>query len=174
VQLLDVGQVFLQWLPQLIRQQRQPILSAFALANDNMPGGEIEVFDPQLSAFQQTQTGTVEQAGHKLWNPAHLCESGLRLLSREHDRKTAGTPWPRKLVDPRGFNAENVLVQEHDGAEGLLVRGGARTPLHERVQKGRDVTCAELTWMLALMEFHEPTHPGNVGAFGAHAVVPGA
>jgi len=42
-----------QWLAKLVGQQRQPILSALAIMNDNVPGAKVETFDAQPRAFEQ-------------------------------------------------------------------------------------------------------------------------
>ena len=56
------------------RERRDPILVAFAGANDDLVPPEIDVFHPQPSALQESQARTIQQDGHEAGSAAELTD----------------------------------------------------------------------------------------------------
>ena len=63
------------------RQDRDPILIAFAIPHDDMPFVEANILDPQPPAFTMPQAGAVHHQEHQLLRPSNS-GSSLAISSR--------------------------------------------------------------------------------------------
>ena len=142
----------LQWLPQAVGQDREPILAAFALADDDPPVGEVQVLHPQCQAFMQAQTRTVDQLGHEFVEALHLREQPLDLLHGKDDRKPPWTWSADKLAEVTQGQAQHLVVHEEQRIERLVLRTGRELPDGQVGQEALDVLGAEFPWGAATVE----------------------
>ena len=75
-------------------EDRHAALGSRSAADRDRVAREIDVFDPQAAALDETQAGSVEKRGHEPGGAVHLVEEGLNLTRREHEGKRPGYSWP--------------------------------------------------------------------------------
>src|SRR5262245_64212548 len=105
-------------------KHRDPILVALAAANDDLVRGEVDVLDPEPAAFEDPEPGSIEQAGHETRHALEPIEDGSDLFTAEDDWQTPGAFGAHDLIEPGQRDSEHVPVEEQDGAQGLILRGG--------------------------------------------------
>jgi hypothetical protein len=76
------------------------------------------------------------------------------------------------VVHPPEPLAEYDLEQEEDGAERLVLGGGADAATGELRDKGRDLLLSEFSRMSFAVEDYESANPPNVRLLGPPAVMP--
>jgi hypothetical protein len=64
------------------------IFVAFARPNDNLVSREVDVFDPETTAFHQPQSTTVKKDCHQTRRTAYSVDHSLDFFFREHDRQS--------------------------------------------------------------------------------------
>jgi hypothetical protein len=102
------------------RQQRNPILVAFAAPHDDVIGLEVDILHTQPGAFKQPKARPVEQARHELRRAAETGEDGAHLRPREHDRQAVRTAGAHEVVEPRKLDAKDLAIQEQQCTERLV------------------------------------------------------
>jgi hypothetical protein len=76
-----------------VRHHRDAVFGPFAIANDDLALGEVEVFDPQPHTFHQAQAAAVEQLGHQLVRTRQHADDGAGLLSGQNSGQPLGGAW---------------------------------------------------------------------------------
>jgi hypothetical protein len=78
------------------------ILPPLALANHDVPGAKVEIFDSQSRTFQQAQAGPIEQASHEFGTPLMRPRTARASpgMPRDGSRLTPGdaTIWSPLLI----------------------------------------------------------------------------
>ena len=172
VQDFDIGQVGLERSHQGIRQQGQPVFLALAIPHGNLPVFKIEVFHPQADAFHQAQASAIQEVGHESVAPFQMGQHGAHLGGGEDDRQPGGTFGPFHVVQPTDVLLEHFLVQEQDGAQGLVLGGGGDIAFHSQVgQELLDFPLAHLLGVSLAVEQDVALDPVHIGLLGANAVV---
>ena len=69
-------------------QHRVAVFVAFAGSNNNLVPRIIDIFDPEMAAFHQSQTTAVQKNRHQTWQAVHLFDHFLNFFLREHNRKS--------------------------------------------------------------------------------------
>jgi hypothetical protein len=89
---------------------------SFALADSELPGGQVQVLDAQREALEQADPGTVEQPGHEVRPALRAARAAQQrsqhprdLLGREHLREPLGALRPNDPVGRRHRGAEHRL-----------------------------------------------------------------
>ena len=81
----------------------------------------------------------VQQAGGQPGGAVELGQHGAGLLAAEDGRQPLGRLGPHGLViDPGQRPSQDDLVEEQQGAEGLVLGRGGHVPLHRQVRQERD------------------------------------
>ena len=156
-----------------LRQHRHAVLPALSVPDGDRPALEVDVLDPEPSALQQAETGSVEQGCHDPGRPAEFTEDPCRFLSREDDRHPGRSLRTDNLVQPRQVLAQHFPVQEQQRAEGLVLCRGADARVGGEVgQVLPDLVRAHLGGMLHSVVDQKPLDPEDVGLFRSAAVVP--
>ncbi len=124
---LDAANMVFEGHSQAVGEQGQTILSAFSAPHGDLAGGEVDVLDAQLSAFEQSKTGAIHERCHELRHAVHLIQNGLDLVSREYDRKGGSSARSRQLVYPWRSGSKDRAVEKDQGTERLLLRTRAGT-----------------------------------------------
>ena len=60
----DFGEMVLEFPSYFSRQESGSVASSFGVPDDDLTGGEIEIFDPQVHTFTQAQPTTIKQLDH--------------------------------------------------------------------------------------------------------------
>ena len=71
VQILDANKMFLQGGNHRLRQQGDPVLCAFAIANQDLPLCKVDVLNTQPNNFADSQAAAVQQLADDLGGPGH-------------------------------------------------------------------------------------------------------
>jgi len=107
------------------RERCGPILVALSCSNDDLISGEVDVLGSEPSALEQTETGAIEQERHEPVSAMELAEDGSQLVTGEDYRQADRALGPHDLVEPWQILAEDLPVEEEQGAQRLvLCRGG--------------------------------------------------
>ncbi len=119
-----------------MRQQRDAILLAFGVPDEQVTCGEINVLHAHARTFEQPEPRSVEQFGHEPRHAVHRCQHALDFLSCKHKRQPRLARRTDQAVDPGWFHEQNVAIEENDRAEGLDVRGRTDLPsANQRIEK---------------------------------------
>jgi hypothetical protein len=154
------------------RQGRDPILVALASADPELAPTEVDVLHPEAGALQEAQTRAVQEDGHQ---PRHAVESsddGAYFIASEDHGKSSGASGTNEILDPRHVGAENVPVEEQDGAEGLVLRGRGNAAVGgERAHVAGDLLHPHVARVALAVEQDEATDPAYVRFLRPPAVV---
>jgi hypothetical protein len=123
-------------------QQGDAVLRALAVADDEMALAEVDVLDPEAEAFQQSEAGAVEQAGHQSIRAVELVEDGADLVAGQDRREPLGPPGRGDPAEVLERPAQDLAIEEEDRMQGLILGGGGDIPIdrevgQERLQLGR-------------------------------------
>jgi hypothetical protein len=89
--------------------------------DDDLVAGEVDVLDPELEAFHEPETGSVEEPGDEESVVAELGEDGSDLVAAQDDGKARGLLGPDELPELADLPAKDGSVEEEDGGEGLVL-----------------------------------------------------
>ena len=154
------------------RQQRRSIVTSFGAAHHDLVALEVDILNPQRQAFEPSETTPVEYFGDEAEERMASFEEGLDLAAREDRRAVLGSTGALQAFRGRHFQAEDALVEEDEGAKGLVLSRGRDATLHgEVVQEGRGFEGAHISGMAAVVEADERADPVEVGLFGARRIV---
>lgn len=67
------------------RKQAHAVLVALAAPHENLVGSEVDILDPESSAFQEPKAGTIHQGGHQLGRPVEMFQNGPNLVTGQDD-----------------------------------------------------------------------------------------
>jgi hypothetical protein len=85
------------------RQHRRPILAAFAVADRDLVGHEVDVLDPETTALEEPETGAIEESHHQPRNTVEVTEDGAHILSRRDDRQVLRALGADQIIEPWQF-----------------------------------------------------------------------
>jgi hypothetical protein len=168
----DYTQVIGKRLSDLVWQDRDAVLSAFALADEHLPRREVNVFDPKLRALENSKSRAIHQCGHQLWDAAHLPQHRLNFVSSQHEGQGLLPLGSDEFVDPWGLQPKHVTVEERQRAQGLLMGAGAGSARNEVVQERTQFFRTQLARVPPAVEEHEATRPAFIRTLRTGAVVP--
>ncbi|MBI2187338.1 MAG: hypothetical protein HYU37_09520 [Acidobacteria bacterium] len=167
-------QVRVQRLPRRRRQHRHPILPALPLPHDDLLAIEVEILDPKLETFFETEPGAVEQHHHQPLRAGELLEERADLVSVEHYRQPFRRTRPHNRWNVADGHRQHVFIEKQQRTECLILCGGADVLVdREKRQKPRDFRDAHLGGMCLAMEEDVAADPVDVGLFGPPAVMAG-
>jgi hypothetical protein len=83
------------------------------------------------STLDQAEARAVEQPAHEPRHPVERVEHGPDLVAGQDDREALRHPGPLDLADRREIGSENASVEEHERAQGLVLRR-SRDPVVDR------------------------------------------
>ncbi len=157
------------------REQRRAIVTSFATSHHDLVALEVDILDPQCQTFEQSETAPVEHLRDETEERIESFEEGLDLAAREDRREVLGSTGPLQAFQGRHFQAEDALVEEDEGAKGLILGRGRDATLHgEVIQEGRGFGGGHVSGVMAVVITDERADPVNVGLFGARRVVQSA
>jgi hypothetical protein len=158
-------------------QHDHAVLVPLAGADHDLPARQVRVLDAHLAALQQAQAAAVQQPGHELKDavaPLHALEDGRHLLRRQHHGQPLRTPCPHR-VEAAEVDLQHLLVQEHQGIEGLVLRAGRDLPVHGQVgEELLHLGGAHRARMPLVVEVDEARDPLDVALLRAPRIVANA
>jgi len=148
------------------------VLEPLTIADGDLEEVKVEVLDSQAQALHQAQAAAIEQSGQEEVRPGQGAKDPLDLVAAEDGGHAVGLAGADVLEGEGDLGAEDMAVEEEDGAEGLvLCRGGDLFVDGKVSEEALDVRGAHRGGMALVVEKDEATDPGQVGAFGAEGVV---
>ncbi len=91
---------------------------------------EIDVLDTQLETLHEAKTSAVEERDHEPGRAVQFGEHGTDLVARQDDRDTNRAPGVDEIVEVPEGAFQHVFVQKEQGAECLVLGGGANVALN--------------------------------------------
>jgi len=132
-------------------------------AHENLVTPEIYVLDAQAAAFEQPQTGTVQQRRHQSRRSLHVREHERDLFAREHHGDVDRALRTHQIVQPGKVAIEHLPVQEEERGEGLVLRGRTDPAARSEIaEKSRDVFTSETCGVAPSVELVVSPHPPEI------------
>jgi hypothetical protein len=154
------------------REHRSAIAAALAAAHHDLAAVEVEILDAKLQAFEQPESGPVEQRADEARGPFEAGEDGPCLVARQYDRQARRGLGADHVVEPRQLALEDLLVEEQDRAQRLILGGRAHAPPHgEARQERRHLGLPHLQRVALAMEENEAPDPADVSLLRPAPVV---
>jgi hypothetical protein len=97
----------------------------------------------------------------------------LTFLTGQHHRKALGPFATGKLPDRAEWFPNDLLIQEHQGIQGLVLGTGRDFPLHGEIfEVLLDRLRPQLPRRFQLVKGHKAPHPVLIGLFRTEGIVP--
>jgi hypothetical protein len=112
VELEDYAKVQVKRLDDSFGQDRDPVFSAFAVANDYLRVLEVDVFQPKAQGFHEPQSAAIEQLADQVERILELVEQLLNVAARQNDRQSDGLLGANDVLHPRQFDFEHISIEE--------------------------------------------------------------
>lgn len=175
---VDAPDVFLERLDEAIGKHCDVVVQAFASAHGDLTVAKVEVNDPQAQALDQPEAGAVQQTDDE----SSLVGAGQGL--EQHPDLLPGEDGGHSLLGPFGADVvdralelffEHLEVEEQEGAESLVLRGGGHILVHGQVgEKGLNFRGIHLFGMSFVVEQDVAFDPPDISLLGVNGVVLGA
>jgi hypothetical protein len=164
-----------EWVARAGPQERGSVARALAATHRDLAAVEVDVLRAQREGFEEAQARAVEELADETEGWLQVVEQRDDLAAREHRREVHGAVRAFEAGERRDFELEHLAVEEHQRAEGLVLRRGrGATADREVVEEGRDLWGAELAGVTALVEADELARPVDVRLLRARGVVEAA
>ena len=146
---------------------------SFAIADDDLALGEVQVFDAQADALHETEAGAIQEFGEEGVIARELPEEGADFVFGEDDREAGGLFGADEVYAFVNVLLEDAAVEEEEGGEGLVLGGGGDVAIDGKVgEESDDFGRAQVFGVLLVVEKDVTFGPVNVGVFGAAGVIP--
>ena len=133
---------------------------------------KIEVLDTEAEALDQPQAEAEYEFGDELVGAGHGGDHGHGFFSGEDDGQVVGGFFGPDGGDGGQVYLEHLVVEEQDGAEGLVLGGGRDVFIHGQVgEEGFDFGVAHRFGVAFVVEQDVSFDPLGVGLFGADGVL---
>jgi hypothetical protein len=153
-------------------QERRPVVLALAAANHDLAALEVHVLDAKGDDLGETEAAAVHEVADQAKRRLELVEHGAHVGPGEHRREMLGALGTFEARELRHGKVEHAAIQEDDGAEGLVLRGGRGAALlGEMIEESGDLGSVQLPRVAAAVEADEGSDPVGVGFLGARRVV---
>ena len=166
-------QVQLQRFFERFWENSDPVLLALAIADNNLMVTKVDILHSEADTVHQAQAGAIEEIGHEPVGAGHLGEDGLDFVAGEDDGQTDGAFGAFDVLDPAEGLLQHGIVQEQQGAEGLILSGSSDLTGHSQMgQESADIIFSEFIRVLFAMEKDKAANPLEVGFLGADGIMP--
>ena len=120
--MLDTLEMTRERLDDSSRQNGRSVLLTLASADDNLPSLAIDVFDAELQAFMQPQSGPVQQSDDHPRDSIEMLHGARDLLTAQDDGRANGHAGARYMFDKADLDVQHGAIQEQHRAERLVLR----------------------------------------------------
>jgi hypothetical protein len=145
---------------------------SFAIADDDLALGEVQVFDAQADALHETEAGAIQEFGEEGVIARELPEEGADFVFGEDDREAGGLFGADEVYAFVNVLLEDAAVEEEEGGEGLVLGGGGDVAIDGKVgEESGDFGRAQVFGVLLVVEKDVTFGPVNVGVFGAAGIM---
>ena len=169
----DLLKMEAQGLEQDVREHGEAVILPFAIADDDLAVGEVQILNAQAKDFHQAESAAVHDLSHYFVDPVHLCDHFFGFLpgkDRRNPFRFCGADGDQGFLIQ--LDIEHIAVEEKDGADGLVLRGGRHRFLVDKMgDEFVDLCHAHLARMALVMEKDILPDPADVGLFGAEGVM---
>jgi hypothetical protein len=150
---LDAGEVFLEGLDQDIGEDGSAVAHAFPVANEDEALVKVDVLDTESHTFHEAEAGAVEEFGHELVGLGEGVEEVLDFFLGEDGGEAFGSFGAGSFDGQVELDFEDIMVEEDDGAEGLVLSGGGDFTVDGQVgEEGFDLLGAHGFWVAFVMK----------------------
>ena len=111
------GQLFVKGLHQIVGQNGDAILAAFAGMNANCVTAEINIAHSKPQALQYAQSRTVHQTGGQTHVGCNVRQQVQSLRAAEHHRQAALRFGAHHIIQPGKLNIEHLSIHEQQGLQ---------------------------------------------------------
>ena len=173
MQLPDALHLALKRFKHRIRQHRDPVLAALALAHRQAAPLNVDILHPQAQTFEQPQPRPMQQHRHDPAHPVQARHDRAHFLPRENHGKSRRLLRAHDALHPAQLLPEHFLVQKQHRAQGLILRRRRHVARHRKMrQKRLDLQLAHFGGVPLAVEENKAPNPAGVCLLGADAVVP--
>ncbi|MNC33852.1 hypothetical protein D3C75_822610 [compost metagenome] len=130
----DAIEVLPQWLQQASRQQRDSILHALAITDDDLVASEIHILDPQTHRLHQAHAGAVQQSGNQSDLAVETRQQPLGFFAGQDDGQTLRALRTHHFTQPGQIDGQDMLVEEQQGGQRLILRGRRNIQIDRKVR----------------------------------------
>src|SRR6185437_1702568 len=135
----------------------------------------VEILDAEAEPFKQTQARSIKEMADESGRAFEFVEDGTDFGLGEDNRKALRAVGANDAVDAVERAFQDVLVQEEQGAEGLVLRGRGNVAIDREIgEEFVDFRFGHLLRMAFVVEEDETPGPVVIGVFGANGVVANA
>ena len=102
------------------RQYGRPILLTFSTSDHNLPPVQIDVFDAELQAFLQPQSGAVQEGHHNPYDAIEMLHDSGNLFATQDNRYANRHTRAWDVLNRFDLDVESVAIEEQKCAERLI------------------------------------------------------
>jgi hypothetical protein len=149
-------------------EQRGTVVRSLAPANRDLAAVEVDILDPEAEALEQAEAAAVEKLSDEAERGAEVLQEGQDVTGPEDRGEVVRPARSLKTHELGHRELEDVTVQEEDGAESLVLRGGRDVALaSEIVEECGDLGGAQVAGMATRVKADEGADPVEVRLLGA-------
>ena len=115
------------------REDRDPILSAFAVANQDAAVLELQILGSQPQRLGEAQAASVQQYADEPVDALQIGENALDILLAENGRQAPRASGSYHIADPRQIDIQHAFVEKQQRRQRLALRGGRNIPVLRQV-----------------------------------------
>jgi hypothetical protein len=120
----DTLQMILQRSVEAIRKDRDAILEAFAVSDEDLTEIEIRILDAQAEDFHKAQSAAVKELGHEEVLAGEPGKQGEDFLLGKHDGEAGGAFGSNELEGRIQLFAQDIAEEEDQRVHRLVLSGG--------------------------------------------------
>jgi len=172
VNCVDSLEMFLQGASDRLWHHRRTILVFLAFADRDLAALEIEILDPQVKRFGQSQAAAVQEHRDEPFVAPQTQHDPRHLINRQNNRESLGTARPNDALNAGERLLQDLLVEKQERGQCLFLSGSRDMFLNGQAsQEPVDIAFRQSPGMLVPVEFDVPAYPVNVRFLRAAAVV---
>jgi hypothetical protein len=171
----DTPQMILQRSMEAIREDRDAVLEAFAVADEDLAEVEIRILDAQAEDLHEAHSAAVKELGHEKVRAGEPGQQGEDFLLGKHDGEAGGAFGAHEMEGRIQLFAQDVAEEEDQRVHGLVLGGGGNLFADGEVgEKSGDLRFGQPFGREGGMEGEESADPIHIGLFGADGIMPEA
>ena len=156
-------------------QHRVAIFISFPGPDDDLIARKVDIFDPETTAFHQSQSSPIEQNPHQTRQAVHVIDHFFNFVLREHNRQSQWPLCANHAVDKSDLLVENRSVKKQKRIKRLVLRRRADPCLRRQI--GKKTSYLRFRYfqrMPLIMEKDKPFDPMDIRFLRSIAIVPRA
>lgn len=118
-----------------VRQDRNAVLAAFAVADQLLPVCEVDVLDQKTQRLHDAESASIEQIRDQPMLPAEIREDRTHFGRGQNDGHPSRRLGANDVDQPWQPDLQRLPLEEQDGREGLRLRRGRDIAVYRKVRE---------------------------------------